>query len=177
MPDVSTGSGLCAACGLCCNGVLFYTVHLKPGDSAKALSALGLKLKKKQGQQYLQQPCSAHRECSCSIYDDRPTRCRLFECRLREQFAAGDITESEAMDQIVEAKGQVARLNQLLEQLGNIRTKQPLFRRCDNALVEPPGSPESMAKHLEVEHARKQLDLLLDQVFLCSETVNAGPCK
>ena len=39
---------LCAACGLCCNGVMFHTVKLQPNDSAPALAALGLKLKRKQ---------------------------------------------------------------------------------------------------------------------------------
>jgi len=158
-------SRLCAACGLCCNGVLFHTVHLKPGDSPKALSALGLKLKKKQGQQYLLQPCPAHRDGSCSIYDHRPTRCRLFECRLCEQIRAGDTIESEAMDQILEAKAQVARLNQRLEQLGNTRTSQPLFKRCDSALAEPPDSPESRARHQTVQQARKDLDSLLEHRF------------
>ena len=45
----AVGARLCAACGLCCNGVVFHTVRLQPGDSAKSVAALGLKLKRKQG--------------------------------------------------------------------------------------------------------------------------------
>lgn len=161
----STASRLCSACGLCCNGVLFYTVHLKPGDSARTLSALGLKLKKKQGQQYLQQPCRAHRECSCSIYNDRPTRCRAFDCRLLLEVRAGVLAEAEALAHIAEAKDRVARLNQLLARPGNTRAGQPLFKRCDSALADPPYSRDSRERHLAMERERRELDELLDHRF------------
>jgi hypothetical protein len=89
----------------------------------------------------------------------------VFECRLCEQLRAGEIIESEAMEQIVEARSQVSRLNRLLEQLGNTRTRQPLFKRCDSALAEPPDSPETSEKHQAVEGARRTLDSLLERRF------------
>ena len=166
MADVdSMASRLCSACGMCCNGALFYTVHLKPGDSAKALSALGLKLKKKRGQLYLLQPCPAHREGACAIYMNRPTRCCLFRCRLLTQLDDGVILESEAMDRVQEAKARLARLNRLLEQLGNTKTGQPLFKRCESVLATPPDSPDSRTTQQALLQAKHNLDALLEDQF------------
>ena len=75
----SAAARLCAQCGLCCNGVMFHTVQLQPGDSAKELAALGLKLKRKQGRHFILQPCPAFQNSQCSIYAARPERCGRFE--------------------------------------------------------------------------------------------------
>ena len=72
---------ICAACGLCCNGVLFHSVEMQPLDQLKELLSLGLKLKKKRKQVFVLQPCPAHKDSCCSIYGQRPQRCRIFECR------------------------------------------------------------------------------------------------
>src|SRR5690242_10002477 len=77
--DTSAASRLCSACGLCCNGVMFHTVKLQPSDSAKELTALGLKLKRKKSGNYIQQPCPQYQYGECAIYAVRPQRCRLFE--------------------------------------------------------------------------------------------------
>lgn len=69
----STAARLCAACGLCCNGVMFHTVRLQPGDVPPELAALGLKLKRKQRGDLILQPCPAYREERCSIYAQRPS--------------------------------------------------------------------------------------------------------
>src|ERR1700761_8357592 len=100
-PTSSAASRLCAACGMCCNGTMFHTVLLQPSDSARALAALGLKLKRrKNGKNYLLQPCPAFRGSHCSIYAARPERCRLFECRQLRQVAAGEISEATALETI-----------------------------------------------------------------------------
>ena len=96
----TAASRLCTECGLCCNGVMFHTVKLQPADSAKELAALGLKLKRKKGNHYILQPCPAFCGSHCSIYESRPERCRLFECRQLKSVAAGEITEDAALDRI-----------------------------------------------------------------------------
>ena len=110
----SAAARLCAACGLCCNGVMFHTVKLQPGDSAPALASLGLKLKRKQGHHYILQPCPAFGDAGCSIYAARPERCRLFECQQLQRLARGETTEAMALEKIHDVQRRVAELGELL---------------------------------------------------------------
>jgi hypothetical protein len=74
---------LCTACGMCCNGVLFEIVRLQPQDSIKELEKLGMQVNRRKTEPYFKQPCRMLDGCSCTIYEQRPTRCRRFECCLR----------------------------------------------------------------------------------------------
>jgi Fe-S-cluster containining protein len=167
-PDFpAIASRLCAECGLCCNGVMFHTVRLQAGDSAKALSALGLRLKRKQGNHYIVQPCPAFTS-QCTIYAARPQRCRLFECRQLQRAAAGEISEAVALGKIREAKQRVAELEALLERIGGTNPKRPLSRRCENALAEPVDPSQGddvVARHRRLREAVAELEALLNADF------------
>lgn len=168
-PDFTAiASGLCAHCGLCCNGVMFYTVQLQAGDSAKALSALGLRLKRKQGQNYLVQPCPALQPSGCSIYVARPQRCRLFECRQLQRLAAGEITAEIARATILETRQLVARVEELVTLVGGTNPKRPLAKRSGKILSEAlPDStdPEAAALRNQLAETVRQLDLRLNEDF------------
>ena len=167
-PESSAASRLCAACGLCCNGVLFHTVRLQPGDSSQALVALGLKLKRKKGHYHILQPCPAFQCEQCSIYAARPARCRLFECRQLERVATGEITEAQALEQIREARARVNEMNELLEGAGSTNTKRPLSKRCEKALAEPlhPSSDqEAVELRRRLTVAMAELNALLNEDF------------
>lgn len=164
----SAASRLCAKCGLCCNGVLFYAVRLQPRDSPKELSALGLKLKRKKGEQYILQPCPAHRESQCSIYTARPERCRLFECRQLKRVASGEITEDEALANIHEVKRRLASVTELLEAAGATNAKRPLAKRCEQVLavpLVPTSEPHTVDQRIRLAEAMKKLDEMLDREF------------
>ena len=143
----SAASRLCAACGLCCDGTIFHHVRLQPGDSAKALAALGLKLKRKRKHDHILQPCPAHRDCQCAIYQDRPERCRLFECRQLQRISAGDLTEAAAAAKIREALDRVGRLLTLFRLAGESNSKGPLTIRYEKILATPldPAAGEAAA--------------------------------
>src|SRR5271163_4672225 len=112
-PDAqSAATRLCGQCGMCCNGVMFHTVWLQPGESPQKLAALGLKLKLKKKQHYLLQPCAAHNGSECAIYMQRPERCRLFECRQLKRIAKGEITEAMAMEKIQDVKRRVREVGE-----------------------------------------------------------------
>jgi hypothetical protein len=161
-PDFSSSaSRLCAACGMCCNGVMFHIVRLQPGDSAKALGALGLKVKRKRGQCHFAQPCAAHRDSQCSIYAVRPGRCRAFECRQLQRVAAGEITEAAAREKIAEVRQLVAEVNALLLRAGGGNLKRPLTQRCETVMADPI-APETRR---ELAHVKEKLDVLLVQDF------------
>ena len=134
---------LCLDCGLCCNGVLFDQVMLQPEDHAKALAARGLKIKKKQ---FFTQPCAALCGALCTVYEDRPTRCRLFVCRQFKQVAAGKIQEADARARITEARRLVARVEALLQRTADDNLRKSLSQRFANALaLEPLGHIAGMA--------------------------------
>jgi Fe-S-cluster containining protein len=168
-PDISAApSRLCTACGMCCDGVMFHTVHLKPGDSPKGLAALGLKLKRKRGQNYILQPCPAYRESQCSIYAVRPERCRLFECGQLRRVAAGEITEAMALQKIDGARRLVTELNALLLRAGGTNVKRPLSKRCEQAMAVPL-DPTSDIATVEIRErltrTMQELEKMLDQDF------------
>ena len=167
-PTTSAASRLCQACGLCCNGVMFHRVRLQPGDSARALEALGLKLKRKQGEEFLRQPCSAHSEMKCSIYLQRPERCRLFECRQLQRVAAGELTEAAALENIRDVQRRVAQLDGLSRRADGSPRNGPLAKRCEATLAEPFDStthPHLLGEREELARGLNELDALLDADF------------
>jgi hypothetical protein len=147
---------------------MFHTVRLQPGDSAKELAALGLKLKRKKRQDYILQPCPAWRESQCSIYRQRPERCRLFECRQFKRVAAGEITEAAALEKIREVQRRVAHLDGLLERAGGTNVRKPLSKRCEKAMVEPlheSSDPATVELRAALTRAAQELDAMLDRDF------------
>ena len=173
-PDISsTTARLCGACGMCCNGVMFHIVRLQPGDSPKALAAMGLKLKRKRGECQIIQPCPAHRDSQCSIYAARPERCRIFECRQLQRVAAGEITEAMAMEKIGKARRLAAEVHALLLRTGGTNEKHPLSKRCETAMAVPPdpsADEAAAATRIRLTLAKQELDALLDQDFRISTT-------
>ncbi len=153
---------------MCCNGVMFHIVRLQVGESAKALAALGLKVKRKRGQSHIVQPCAAHRDSQCSIYAARPERCRVFECRQLQRVAAGESTEAMAREKIGEAVRLVADANALLLRAGGTNENRALAKRCEQAMSDPSGAlPDPAAVEIRAELARtkRELDAVLDQEF------------
>jgi Fe-S-cluster containining protein len=168
-PEASSAAArLCAQCGLCCNGVMFHTVQLQPGDSARELAALGLKLKRKQGRQFILQPCPAFQNSQCSIYAARPERCGRFECQQLKRLAAGAITEAMALEKIHTAQRRVELINELLEQAGRTNFKHPLSKRCEKVLAEPidlVSNQEAVALRHQLTQALQELNVLLNDDF------------
>lgn len=166
--STTAASRLCHACGLCCNGVIFHLVRLQPGDSARELAALGLKLKRKQREDYILQPCPAWRDAQCSIYLDRPERCRLFECRQLQRVAAGEIPEAAALEKIRDVQRRVAHLDGLSRREDGRLRKGPLSRRCETALAEPFDAtthPGMVREREELAGGLRELDAILDEDF------------
>lgn len=147
-------SSLCLDCGLCCNGVLFDLVKLQPGDNARALGALGLKIKKRE---HFPQPCSALHGVTCQIYESRPTRCRLFECRQFKLVAEGSITESEARARIDDVRDRVKKLESLLTQHPDDNPRKALQQRVAKVLLE--------SDNAVLQTGWNELQALLDEHF------------
>lgn len=162
-----TFSHLCKNCGLCCDGSLFPTVRLQPGDSSQTLKALGFRIQYKKKFQFFDQPCIAFQNHCCSIYQDRPARCRLFACTQLTRLSSGETTEEIALKKIQEAKSKIAVIKKLFYNLGPTNTKKPLLQQYQQIIA----TPVDLAADKKIVEERTQLDeaLLNLNAFLNQE--------
>jgi Fe-S-cluster containining protein len=131
-------SQLCPNCGLCCNGVLFADVELRARDDAKRLAKLGLTLEKKsRGKIAFAQPCACFDGTICKIYDDRPKRCRTFECGLLKKVGADELSAGAALKKISEAKIIAEKVRGLLRSLGQNDERLALTKRYSQVMSAP----------------------------------------
>jgi Fe-S-cluster containining protein len=149
-----SASRLCTACGMCCNGVLFEIVRLQPQDSVKELEKLGMQINRRKTQPYFKQPCRFLDDCTCTIYEQRPTRCRRFECLQLKLLAAEEITEAEAAAKIEEARAQVQRVQDLLTEAGDHAVDEALEERARRVLADQTDTP----LHHEMQTLKKLLN-------------------
>ena len=128
---------LCPHCGLCCNGVLFADVELREGDDPGRLVELGMALKKKGAKRAFVQPCRCFDGKLCRIYDDRPQRCRAFECGLLKRVQAGEMETILALKKIHEAQHLADKVRRLLRQLGQRDEQLALTKRYAQVMSQP----------------------------------------
>jgi hypothetical protein len=129
---------LCPNCGLCCNGVLFADVLLDPGDPPDQLKSLGLPISRRGGTCRFPQPCAAlHPDGVCTIYEQRPARCRRFECGLLKDVVSGHSSVAGARIVIRRARALAQKVGALLEESGNHERHRPLTRRFQAVMNQP----------------------------------------
>ena len=166
--SAAAASRLCQACGLCCDGTLFHTVRLQPGDSAQELKAHGILIHYKKRHDFFEQPCSCFNHKSCSIYADRPTRCRLFECQQLKRLASGEIKEEAVLDKIAKAHQKIELCKNLLQLSGKSNPKKPLAKQYQQIIADPVLAHEETEKielRQQLETAFQELDFFLDEEF------------
>ena len=130
-------AALCPQCALCCNGVLFADVRLQQGDDAVRLAELGVPLKKRGAITRFIQPCSCLEGKLCRIYEDRPSRCRTFECRLLQRTQADEVTERAALKTIQATRRRAENVRRILRELGDTDETIPLSRRYQRMMRAP----------------------------------------
>lgn len=166
-PDANS---LCLECGLCCNGVIFADVQLRPTDNAARLRTLGLAFvrKTKVGVDKFKQPCAAFGGCQCNIYSERPTYCREFECLLLKRVKAGEVKISEARRAIRSALRQAETVKGLLRKLGETDQSLALgkrFQRLQRKMERQPCDKETAHTFGELTLAFHELNMLLSERF------------
>lgn len=163
-----SATDLCSACGICCNGVMFYKVRLRSSDSPREIMALGLRWKRKGGEQFILQPCPAHQAGRCAVYAQRPERCQRFECRQLKRVSKGEIEEADALEKIREVTDRVAQVEALLEASGKTDPKNPLAKRFEKITaepVDPGGDPNVVKLRAQLTLAMQELDELIERDF------------
>lgn len=160
------GNDLCSRCGMCCNGVLFYGVKLQASESVKSLSALGLKIKRRDSVAYCLQPCTAHQSGGCNIYSTRPVRCREFECKQLLSLTKAELSESEAIANIEYARMLAENVSALFLRAGDTRCGKDFSTRYA-AVFTPPldPSPEAVEARVELSEAMTLLEQFLSEKF------------
>ena len=162
-------SQLCPKCGLCCNGVLFADVELRKGDDIQRLAEFGLSLEKKGRKQAFAQPCACFDGKLCRIYNERPTRCRTFECGLLKRVQAGEMGADAALKTIAEVQRLAEKVRGQLRRLGQSDEQLALNRRYAQVMREPIdlSGPEDAAElRGELMLAVNDLMQMLRQDFL-----------
>lgn len=128
---------LCHQCGLCCNGVLFSNLKLQPSDNLESLAQLGLHPLKR-GQSFrIPQPCPALQGTLCTIYSERPSYCRQFECRLLQKVNARQLSLAQAERVVAEAKRRAQTVRDWVRELGQTDETLPLNVRYRRIMKEP----------------------------------------
>ena len=129
---------LCPNCGLCCDSTLFADVELRAGDDATRLKKLGLTLTKKgKSKTAFAQPCACFDGKLCTIYQDRPKRCGMFECGLLKRVESEEMTAGMALKKISAAKQRAGEVRELLRSLGQRDERMALTHRYAEAMSAP----------------------------------------
>lgn len=136
--SIAAVHAFCPQCGLCCNGVLFADVRLRPDEDANFFKRAGLSIRRRGKKCGFSQPCKAlHADGRCGIYENRPAMCRQFECGVLQELVTGRMTEEDALREIRKAKRLAGKVSSLLENSGDRETHQPLTRRYQNVMRQP----------------------------------------
>ena len=159
---------LCPNCGLCCDGTLFADVELRAGDNAKRLAKLGLSLKKKGRVKIaFAQPCACFDGTFCTIYSERPKRCRLFECGLLKKVDAGEMKAGTALKKIAEAKKLMKKVKDLLRAFDEDDEGMALSERYARAMSAPMDlSAENNGRHGKLMKVYGDMMKVLQRDFL-----------
>jgi Fe-S-cluster containining protein len=164
----AAASRLCTACGVCCDGTMFQIVRMQPGDSPAELGRLGLKIRCRDGEFFMEQPCAALSERRCTVYEKRPVRCRLFHCQQLRRVESGDADEEEAMNLILETRGMVEQVRSLIEQCGLREDGRSLTERFERVMSTPVNEtlePEMAAVRENLEGMMRKLKMQLNHEF------------
>ncbi len=160
---------LCVRCGLCCDGTLFADVELRRGDDPQALRKLEMPLfEKRPGKWAFAQSCQCFDGTHCRIYEDRPRRCRTFECGLLKKLDKGEVTASEALRKIASAKRLARKTWALLAAEGHPQGGAPLSHSYREAMAAPVdlSDPEAADRRGELMMAANELMQWVQRHFL-----------
>jgi len=150
---------------MCCDGTLFHSVVLQPNDSATSLSALGLILKRKKGAISFRQPCPAHQNNRCGIYESRPHRCRLFHCQQLLKVSSGTLSQAQALETIRSTRERIKQVDQLIDKITETNPSHGLTQRAATALATAPTTP----LHSDLTLAMDELNQTLNNHFRVPE--------
>lgn len=154
-PPTDDAASLCTACGLCCNGALFDRARAEP-DEIPRMKAHGVTIFTDSKADRLRLPCPLLEGNACTIYDQRFTVCRTFECKTLKAAKGGEIGVDEALARIAKAKELIARASEDEPAMAQAEARHRRFRE---------GPPVGDAARGKAFVALLALDRYLDRHF------------
>lgn len=146
---------------------MYRTVGLSEGDPVDTLRAAGLVFATTGGQTSFRQPCPAFSAGPCVIYEDRPSACRAYRCRLLRRLEAGDVSPTDASVLVARTTRLRDRVRAALTAwvgAGELLTLGELYRRM---LARLDAMPDPVAARRE--HAGVLLDVAALRVILARD--------
>mgnify|MGYP000970339477 CR=1 FL=1 len=99
-----TEQRICIECGFCCDGTLFRTASLIPGERGSLPELIEASSFEEGGKEYFRLPCR-YFAGRCTIYREKKAHiCSAFRCRLLNSLADGEVSPEEALRIVAEAK-------------------------------------------------------------------------
>lgn len=86
---------------MCCDGTLFECLELDPDERSRFVKNPFVVVSETVATKL---PCCMHVGGVCTIYENRPSRCRKFTCRLYDAVAIGAMPSTEAQARVDELK-------------------------------------------------------------------------
>ena len=102
-PGRADGSRLCLSCGLCCQGVLHDWAKIEEDEIGLA-ERLELRTASRPEGHVFALPCHHHRDDACTVYDQRPSPCRGYRCKLLLGYLAGEVSWDESLQRVEQVK-------------------------------------------------------------------------
>jgi len=109
----------CQECGLCCTGAIFTHINISTEES-NLLPKLKTRIKDNELEMTL--PCHYFKLNSCSVYLDRPRRCKTYICKLLDELISGEISLADALNTINITKKQIEYLKPKVIEILNKET-------------------------------------------------------
>ena len=103
------GGDVCTACGICCDGTLFTHVEVEPDEVERSRKA-GVAVFVHKNEHRFSLPCVQLCGTRCGVYEDRPKRCRTFECTTLRAAQSGEIDLAEALKRVSQVRAALQRV-------------------------------------------------------------------
>lgn len=114
---------ICLACGICCDGSLIGFVQIEQEEFSRVRKILDIEESDSIG--FFLQPCTKF--CNgCTIYEERPKQCGLFECKLLQSVDNKTLGFNSAVENVKIVKEKKLAIESTITELG-IELKSPSF--------------------------------------------------
>lgn len=102
-------------CGMCCDGTLFVGADIPKSEIAH-VTALSLTVKHRpNGSVIFEQPCPAFADGCCSVYQERPSICRSYNCKVLAEYTSGRMDLDDCIDMIEVVRGLTRWMEEAME--------------------------------------------------------------
>ena len=128
-PTVPDSSAVCLSCGMCCDGTLFERAKAEPAELGR-LAAHGIETLEAEGRLFFRLGCPRLSGTCCTIYDDRFTICRTFQCKLLAELRSGTVTVGEALEAVAEAKALLDKVRSQRPEAAALRERRPIAKEA-----------------------------------------------